>query len=428
MIVEKTSSLHNLREAIGLHAGKVRFISAEVLEKSMIHLEKASIPDSKHEEYKYCNIDGFLRKEFSDFDNEHLSISSAEIIQYKLKDAINLIFVNGDFREDLSDKLIVKGISFKRFTEFDQNNVSPLGAITTHLEDVFVSLSNLYSGKGLYLEVESENHIPMPVQIIFIASAKSKAWLSPRTYIKLLPKSSLILVERFVSFGETQSVSNYLSEREIGESASLITSTVQQENNKSASVNSLINVLHHNSIYENTTVTNGGALIRNNHHAILKGERAVANLYGFSLSSGSAIIDNHTLIDHHVPNCESNELYKGVVTNKATTVFNGKIFVRKDAQKTNAYQSSKNILLSDDGSVYAKPQLEIYANDVKCSHGTSTGKIDESALFYLKSRGIGEAEAKKLLLAAFADEVFDYIKIPELQEELKSMFQAAFNV
>ncbi|MBK7309650.1 MAG: SufD family Fe-S cluster assembly protein [Sphingobacteriaceae bacterium] len=141
---------------------------------------------------------------------------------------------------------------------------------------------------------------------------------------------------------------------------------------------------------------------------------------GLFLQKGTQLVDNHTLMDHQVPNCETNELYKGVIKGKSTGVFNGKIYVRKDAQKTNAYQSSKNILLSDDATINTKPQLEIYANDVKCSHGTSTGKVDENALFYLKARGIGDESARKLLLAAFANEVVDKIQIESLRKHLET--------
>jgi Fe-S cluster assembly protein SufD len=149
---------------------------------------------------------------------------------------------------------------------------------------------------------------------------------------------------------------------------------------------------------------------------VLAGENSEAHLNGLFMTGNTQMVDNHTLMDHQVPNCESNELYKGVINDKSTGVFNGKIFVRKDAQKTNAYQSSKNILLSDDGTINTKPQLEIYADDVKCSHGTSTGKIDESAMFYLNARGIGKEAAKKILLNAFAGEVIDKIEIDSVKE------------
>jgi Fe-S cluster assembly protein SufD len=156
---------------------------------------------------------------------------------------------------------------------------------------------------------------------------------------------------------------------------------------------------------------------------MLVGQNSQAHLNGLFVSKGNQLVDNHTLMDHQVPHCESNELYKGIIGEKSTGVFNGKIFVRKDAQKTNAYQSSKNILLSDDATINTKPQLEIYADDVKCSHGTSTGKIDENAMFYLNARGIGQQSAKKLLLNSFAQEVINKINVESLREKLTDLLE-----
>ncbi|MFY8185625.1 MAG: SufB/SufD family protein, partial [Bacteroidia bacterium] len=155
------------------------------------------------------------------------------------------------------------------------------------------------------------------------------------------------------------------------------------------------------------------------------GKNGESHLNGLLIANDSNLIDNHTLIDHAVANCNSNELYKGIANDKATAVFNGKIMVRRDAQKTNAYQSSKNILMSDDATVNTKPQLEIFADDVKCSHGTSTGKVDEEALFYLKARGIGDTSARRLLLQAFAQELIDKIEIESLQEEVLDLFEGS---
>jgi Fe-S cluster assembly protein SufD len=151
---------------------------------------------------------------------------------------------------------------------------------------------------------------------------------------------------------------------------------------------------------------------------VLNGTHCQANLNGLFTSANTQLVDNHTLMDHRMPHCESNEIYKGIISDKSTGVFNGKIFVRRDAQKTNAYQSSKNILLSDDATINTKPQLEIYADDVKCSHGTSTGRIDQEALFYLKARGIGDDSARKLLLASFAQEIINRIEVESLKEKV----------
>jgi Fe-S cluster assembly protein SufD len=144
------------------------------------------------------------------------------------------------------------------------------------------------------------------------------------------------------------------------------------------------------------------------------------------LTNGSQVVDNHTLVDHRKPNCNSNELYKGIIEDRSSATFNGKIYVRKDAQQTNAFQSNKNILLSDDGTINTKPQLEIYANDVKCSHGTSTGKLDEDKIFYLRARGLSEASAKKMLMHAFASEVVEKITLNELRDYVEEKISKRF--
>ena len=216
-----------------------------------------------------------------------------------------------------------------------------------------------------------------------------------------------------------------MSEKLIEESAKLNFLTIQNEGAHSYSVNTNQVKVSKYATYSNSTFTLSGELVRNNHNVELAASNCEAHLNGLFITNGLQLVDNHTLIDHQMPHCESNELYKGIAKGKSTGVFNGKIFVRKDAQKTNAYQSSKNILLSDDATINTKPQLEIYADDVKCSHGTSTGKVDEEALFYLKARGIGDEGARKLLLQAFAQELFNKIEIPSLQERVLNLFEKA---
>ncbi|MBK6522833.1 MAG: SufD family Fe-S cluster assembly protein [Sphingobacteriaceae bacterium] len=189
----------------------------------------------------------------------------------------------------------------------------------------------------------------------------------------LQTNSEVTICERFANLGN-KAFSNFVSEKLIEQNAKLNSYSIQEEGAASFSVNTNQVNLDRYSIYDNTTITLSGQLVRNNHNVSITGENSQSHLNGLFLKEGTQLVDNHTLMDHQVPNCESNELYKGVINEKSTGVFNGKIFVRKDAQKTNAYQSSKNILLSDDATINTKPQLEIYANDVKCSHGTSTGK------------------------------------------------------
>jgi Fe-S cluster assembly protein SufD len=170
-----------------------------------------------------------------------------------------------------------------------------------------------------------------------------------------------------------------------------------------------------------TTISLNGGLIRNNLNILIEGEYCETYMNGLSYVKGKTHMDHHTLADHRKPNSYSNELYKGLYDENSTGVFNGKIYVRQNAQKTNAYQQNRNVLLSEKASVYTKPQLEIWADDVKCSHGATTGKLDETALFYMRARGISEAEARKLLLKAFANEVIEKIEVEELKEYVENL-------
>jgi Fe-S cluster assembly protein SufD len=184
---------------------------------------------------------------------------------------------------------------------------------------------------------------------------------------------------------------------------------IQVESDSGHQVNTTCVSALKGSNYSTHTYTLGGGWVRNNLNIAFSEQHTESHLYGLYILNRAQVADNHTVVDHAVPNCVSNELYKGVMSGKSTAVFNGKIFVRRDAQKTNAYQTNRNILLSDDATINTKPQLEIYADDVKCSHGTSTGRLDEDALFYLRARGIGEESARKLLVRAFVEEVVNQL-------------------
>jgi Fe-S cluster assembly protein SufD len=180
------------------------------------------------------------------------------------------------------------------------------------------------------------------------------------------------------------------------------------------------------SVFTTHTSTLSGSLVRNNLTIVLDDEHIESHLNGLYLTADNQVVDNHTVVDHRKPNCNSNQLYKGIIDGKSTATFNGKIFVRKDAQKTNAFQSNKNILLSETGTINTKPQLEIYADDVKCSHGSTTGKLDEEKIFYLRARGIGIINAKKLLMHAFASEVVNTIKNVGLREYVEDKISKKF--
>lgn len=425
LVENKSAVTQNLMEQLQKHASKIAFIPDEEIVSAIRVLEEKGVPNNKHEDYKYCNIESYLRREFKTLEQTFNTVSNADIAPFKLDEAINIVVLNGTYNEDLSEKIIVKGITIKTLNEVDAKEKALIATQAKSSNDALIALNSAFTNKGLYLQIDRANVIPMPIHIIYVNSNNAQALVNSRNFIYAQANSEVTIVESFVNIGSSKVFSNYVSEKYLEENAKLNCFTIQNEGALSYSVNTNQVKVSKYANYSNSTFTMSGELVRNNHNVELASADCEAHLNGLFVTNGTQLVDNHTLIDHQMPNCQSNELYKGIAKDKSTGVFNGKIYVRKDAQKTNAYQSSKNILLSDDATINTKPQLEIYADDVKCSHGTSTGKVDEEALFYLKARGIGDTSARKLLLQAFAQELIDKIEIESLQQRVLNLFEKA---
>lgn len=423
MIAEKSIVTQQLTDQLQKHSQKIAFIPDQEIVAAIRQLEEKGIPNNKHEDYKYCNVESYIRREFKALDQKFNILELKDIEAHKLDDAINLVVLNGNYSADLSEKVIAKGISIKSLDEISSTEKNLIATQAKSSSDSLIALNTAFCGNGLFLKVEKNNAIPMPIHIIYLNNNSAPALSNSRNFIHIETNSELTLVESFINSGTGKLFSNYVSEKLLDENAKLTCYTFQNEGALSYSVHTNSVKVNTYANYNNTTVTLSGELVRNNHNIELAASSCEAHLNGLFVTRGTQLVDNHTLIDHQMPNCESNELYKGIAYGKSTGVFNGKIFVRKDAQKTNAYQSSKNILMSDDATIDTKPQLEIYADDVKCSHGTSTGKIDTDALFYLKARGIGEESARKLLLQAFAEEVINKIELDSLKERVLHLFE-----
>ena len=425
VVDNKSAVTQNLLEQLQKNSSKIAFMPDAEIVSAIRHLEEKGVPNNKHEDYKYCNIEAIFRKEFKQVEQTFNELTNADITPLKLDEAINLVVVNGIYNESLSEKMIVKGLTVKSLNALSSSEKNLVSSQAKSDTDVMIALNTAFSSNGLFLVVEKGNSIPMPIHIIYVNSSNGNSVINTRNFIHVQATTDVTIVESFYNIGTAKVFSNFVSEKLVDENSKLNCYTFQNEGHLSYSVNTNQVKINKNSNYNNTTMTLSGELVRNNHNVVLAASNCEAHLNGLFIGTGTQQIDNHTLIDHQMPHCESNELYKGIAKDKSVGTFNGKIFVRKDAQKTNAYQSSKNILMSDDATINTKPQLEIYADDVKCSHGTSTGKIDTEALFYLKARGIGEESARKLLLQAFAQELIDKIEIPSLQEKVLHLFEKA---
>jgi Fe-S cluster assembly protein SufD len=289
-----------------------------------------------------------------------------------------------------------------------------LGCSSAYIKDGVHALNTSFINGGAFIHVARRQELSYPLYIYHISDARQYPILSqPRSLIFIGGDAKVQLTETFITLGASESFTNEVMEVVVDKNATVEYYKIQNETANASQVSTThIRQTGCSNVHAVTVTLNGG-MIRNNMNVIMEAAGSEAHLFGLYVLDGHTHADNHTLVDNMQPNCFSNELYKGVLDENATGVFNGKIMVRPDAQKINAYQTNKNILLSDEATINTKPQLEIFADDVKCSHGCTVGQLDENALFYLRARGIPKPDAQELLLKAFALDILDQVK-PEL--------------
>jgi Fe-S cluster assembly protein SufD len=262
----------------------------------------------------------------------------------------------------------------------------------------------------------------MPIHLLFVTRSGVEQVLSqPRVLILTGANSQVRVVESHAGDGETPYLSNAVTEVSVGDHAVVDHYTVVREAEAAFRIGSLHVTLGRASNFSSHTITLGGAIVRNTAHVVLAGEGGECTLNGLYLAKGRQLVDNQTTIDHAQPHCDSHELYKGILDGRSRAVFNGKIIVRLDAQKTDAKQSNKTLLLSEDAQITTKPQLEIFADDVKCTHGATVGQLDQDALFYLRSRGLSRDQARQLLTHAFAADLLAHIKVEAIRTQLDAL-------
>jgi Fe-S cluster assembly protein SufD len=377
------------------------------------------IPTSRHEEWKYTRIAGLFNKEYQfPGSQKGTSVSTADIDLIRLpghENANELIFINGLFSFSLSiirsAELIVLPLEVATKHNYKDIITSNLGHSSKYLKDGINALNTAFVHGGAFIHVKKGQTVEHPVYIYNITDARSENIFSqPRSLVYISENAQIQLVETYTTMGVSESFTNQVMEVVVEKEAIVeyykIQNDVGHANQVSTTHIRQIGKSHTHAV----VISLGGAIVRNNLNIILEAEHCEAHLYGLYFPTGKTHIDNHTLVDNVKPNCLSNELYKGIIQDSATAVFNGKIFVQPQAQKTNAYQSNKNILLSETASVNTKPQLEIFADDVKCSHGCTVGQLNDEALFYLESRGIPAKIASSLLVHAFAIDILEHIK------------------
>ena len=380
---------------------------------------KMGIPTVKHEEWKYTRISGLFNKDYHfPLDLSSSSINAADIDSLRLpghEESNELFFINGIFSFSHSHirsaELVVLPLEEAAVNEYKDIVEANLGHSSRYQKDGINALNTAFVHGGVFIHTKKGLITEHPVYIYNITDTRQGSIFSqPRSLIHIAENAQVQLVETYATLGNAESFTNQVMEI-VAEKGSVVEYYKIQNDAFHTNQVSTTHIRQTGKSYVHTvTVSLNGGIVRNNLNVILEAESCEAHLYGLYFQKGQSHVDNHTVVDNVKPNCFSNELYKGVMNDEAAGVFNGKIFVRPQAQKTNAYQSNKNILLSDSASVNTKPQLEIFADDVKCSHGCTVGQLDDEALFYLRSRGVPEKIAKSLLVQAFATDILEHIK------------------
>ena len=391
--------------------------------------ESLGIPTKKSEEWKYTNVAKALNRDWVQFPSKAGELTEEDIRSCLIPglDAYTIVFYNGKripFTESDSNTEVVGD-----FSEFiSDSKATPLDKEI----DAFDSLNLAFANDGAIINIPDNCVFDKPLYLLYISGNADNLFVQNRNIIEIGKNSEATIIEARISLAtnnDFQVFANNVTEIYCGDNSNLDHYQIQIKGQATtASINKYLVSQDSNSTYTSTNINLGGQLVRNNVEVVHEGEGCETNLSGLYHLIGNQHLDNHTLIDHKMPHCNSNELYIGILDDKSTGVFNGKVLVRKDAQKTNAFQSNKNILLTDDAKMNAKPQLEIYADDVKCSHGATTGQLNQEALFYLRSRGISKKLAQTMLMEAFMKEVLDKIKIEELKIFLTEKLELRLNV
>ncbi|ANQ48761.1 Fe-S cluster assembly protein SufD [Flammeovirga sp. MY04] len=382
-----------------------------------------NFPSIKDEEWKYTNVKQLVSANYS-FDVDSVNITTEDIKEYLIDGVEVLVFINGKYNANLSNFTSSEKVYISTFAETLNSDKKSLllDNFGKHADNnlPFVALNTASTTEGVFIHAK-RNAIKEESVMILNVVTQSNLVIQPRLLVIAEEGTQISFAERNAVINSAEgTLVNAVSEVTVAERANVAHIKIQDEDQSTQLVTVTEAKQADNSVYDNVTITTGGKLVRNNLNISL-GEHCEGHMTGLYLLNEKSFVDNHTMVDHKMPNSYSNELYKGILSGKSKAIFNGKIFVRQDAQKTNAFQSNKNILLSPDAVVDTKPQLEIWADDVSCSHGCTVGALDEDPMFYLRARGISEDKARALLTYAFAGDVIEKIKNEPIKRLVQEM-------
>ncbi len=399
----------------------------EIRTEALENFEKLGFPTKKLEDWKYTSLNAVLKNDFSIFLNKENSVQFADVKNYFIHDidTFKVVFIDGKYSSFLSDVthdgkdicLLSSALSKSKYSSVIENYFNKVAK-----QDNLTSLNTAFASEGAYIYIPKNVEVEKPIQIInFTTGSEAATMVQPRNLIVVEENAHVQIIERHQSLTSNAVLSNVVTEIFAGRNATVDYYKIQNDEVNASLVDNTFIDQKSNSVVSMHTFSFGGNITRNNLKFYQNGEHIDSILKGITIIEGKQHVDHHTLVHHIEPNCESHQDYKGIFNDRSTGVFNGKVIVNKEAQKTNAYQQNNNVLISDKATINAKPQLEIFADDVKCSHGCTIGQLDNDALFYMQQRGIPMKEGKALLMYAFANTVLESVKIPEVKSRITKL-------
>ena len=406
----------------------------EIRSEALQNFEKVGFPSRKLEAWKYTSLNSVLKQDYSLFPSKVEAIELADVKKYFIHeiDAYKIVFINGKYSSFLSQTthehydvcLMSSALTNPKYKAVIDKYFNKIAK-----QDNLTSLNTAFATEGAYINIPKNTEVKKPIQILnFTTGSQEATMLQPRNLIVVGENAQVQIIERHQSLTANPVLSNVVTEVFADKAANVDYYKIQNDETTASLVDNTYIEQQSNSVVSVHTFSFGGNITRNNLNFYQKGEHIDSTLKGITIIEGKQHVDHHTLVHHIEPNCESHQDYKGIFNERSTGVFNGKVIVEKEAQKTNAYQQNNNVLISDKATINAKPQLEIFADDVKCSHGCTIGQLDEDALFYMQQRGIPKKEGKALLMYAFANTVLESVKIPEVKQRITKLIAKKLGV
>jgi Fe-S cluster assembly protein SufD len=387
-------------------------------------------PTLKHEDWRFTNVAPIAKLPFKPvFEATHNGLTKDSLAQFPFAKlpGTRLVFVNGLYAGEFSTVAAqqhgIKVGSLAAALASDSTLIEKhLGRYVRTEDNAFAALNNAFFQDGGFIYVPAGQAIEQPVQFLFINTSKDTgATTHPRNLIVVEREAKATVIESYVSLASAATFTNAVTEFALGDNCVVEHCKFQDESTDAFHIAALHSHLGRAVNFSSHSIATGARLSRNNIRTTLEGEGIEAVLNGVYITNGDQLADHHMIVDHAKPNCASHEYFNGILAGKSKGVFHGRILVRPDAQKTDAKQTNKNLLLSDEASADTKPQLEIYADDVKCTHGATIGQLNDESIYYLRSRGIGLETARRMLIHAFAGEIIDRVKHDALREELDAL-------